>query len=431
VVIFAKNYYLMNVLVIGGGGREHTLCWKLSQSKDCGKLFAAPGNAGTAKCATNLPLGVTDFEGIKAAVLDHQIEMVVVGPEEPLVKGIHDFFLADKDLQNVGVIGPEKAAATLEGSKAFAKEFMIRHSIPTAAYAEFTTSNLAEGEAYLEQSNPPYVLKADGLAAGKGVVILEKLEDAKSELRQMLVDKKFGSASAKVVIEEFLSGIELSCFVLTDGTSYVTLPMAKDYKRIGEGDVGLNTGGMGAISPVPFVTETFKNKIDAEIVRPTIEGLQKDGMPYKGFVFIGLIKVGETPKVIEYNVRLGDPETEVVLPRLRTDLIALFEAVHQGRLDEIKLEVEPHFAATVMAVSGGYPEAYEKGKSISGLGKADMVFHAGTLGEGDRVLTNGGRVLTATSFGKDIDEAVQKSYETLEGISFEGMYYRKDIGFDL
>ena len=430
-VIFAKNYYLMNVLVIGGGGREHTLCWKLSQSKDCGKLFAAPGNAGTAKCATNLPLGVTDFEGIKAAVLDHQIEMVVVGPEEPLVKGIHDFFLADKDLQNVGVIGPEKAAATLEGSKAFAKEFMIRHSIPTAAYAEFTTSNLAEGEAYLEQSNPPYVLKADGLAAGKGVVILEKLEDAKSELRQMLVDKKFGSASAKVVIEEFLSGIELSCFVLTDGTSYVTLPMAKDYKRIGEGDVGLNTGGMGAISPVPFVTETFKNKIDAEIVRPTIEGLQKDGMPYKGFVFIGLIKVGETPKVIEYNVRLGDPETEVVLPRLRTDLIALFEAVHQGRLDEIKLEVEPHFAATVMAVSGGYPEAYEKGKSISGLGKADMVFHAGTLGEGDRVLTNGGRVLTATSFGKDIDEAVQKSYETLEGISFEGMYYRKDIGFDL
>jgi len=421
----------MNVLVIGGGGREHTLCWKLSQSKDCGKLFAAPGNAGTAKCATNLPLGVTDFEGIKAAVLDHQIEMVVVGPEEPLVKGIHDFFLADKDLQNVGVIGPEKAAATLEGSKAFAKEFMIRHSIPTAAYAEFTTSNLAEGEAYLEQSNPPYVLKADGLAAGKGVVILEKLEDAKSELRQMLVDKKFGSASAKVVIEEFLSGIELSCFVLTDGTSYVTLPMAKDYKRIGEGDVGLNTGGMGAISPVPFVTETFKNKIDAEIVRPTIEGLQKDGMPYKGFVFIGLIKVGETPKVIEYNVRLGDPETEVVLPRLRTDLIALFEAVHQGRLDEIKLEVEPHFAATVMAVSGGYPEAYEKGKSISGLGKADMVFHAGTLGEGDRVLTNGGRVLTATSFGKDIDEAVQKSYETLEGISFEGMYYRKDIGFDL
>lgn len=430
-VIFAKNYYLMNVLVIGGGGREHTLCWKLSQSKDCGKLFAAPGNSGTAKCAKNLPLGVTDFEGIKAAVLDHQIEMVVVGPEEPLVKGIHDFFLSDKDLQNVGVIGPEKAAATLEGSKAFAKEFMIRHSIPTAAYAEFTSSNLAEGEAYLEQSNPPYVLKADGLAAGKGVVILEKLEDAKSELRRMLVDKKFGSASAKVVIEEFLSGIELSCFVLTDGTSYVTLPMAKDYKRIGEGDVGLNTGGMGAISPVPFVTETFKNKIDTEIVRPTIEGLQKDGMPYKGFVFIGLIKVGETPKVIEYNVRLGDPETEVVLPRLKTDLIALFEAVHQSRLDEIKLEVEPHFAATVMAVSGGYPEAYEKGKSISGLGKADMVFHAGTLREGDRVLTNGGRVLAATSFGKDIDEAVQKSYETLEGISFEGMYYRKDIGFDL
>lgn len=430
-VIFAKNYFIMNVLVIGGGGREHTLCWKLRQSKDCDKLFAAPGNAGTAKCATNLPLGVTDFEGIKKAVLNHQIEMVVVGPEEPLVKGVHDFFLADKDLQKVGVIGPEKAAATLEGSKAFAKEFMIRHAIPTAAYAEFTASTFAEGEAYLEKTNPPYVLKADGLAAGKGVVILEKLEDAKSELRRMLIDKKFGSASTKVVIEEFLSGIELSCFVLTDGTSYVTLPMAKDYKRIGEGDVGLNTGGMGAISPVPFVTKAFKNRIDAEIVKPTIEGLQKDGIPYKGFVFIGLIKVGETPKVIEYNVRLGDPETEVVLPRLKTDLMALFSAVHQGRLDEIELEVEPHFAATVMAVSGGYPEAYEKGKSISGLGKTDMIFHAGTLGDGGRVLTNGGRVLAATSFGKDIDEAVQKSYETLEGISFEGMYYRKDIGFDL
>src|SRR6056300_187681 len=356
----------MNVLVIGAGGREHTLCWKLRQSEDCGILFAAPGNAGTAKCATNLPIGVTDFEGIKKAVLEHHIELVVVGPEEPLVRGIHDYFLADKALQDVGVIGPEKAAATLEGSKAFAKEFMMRHHIPTAAYAEFTAATVADGEAYLERTTPPYVLKADGLAAGKGVVILEKLEEAKSELRRMLLEQKFGQASSKVVIEEFLSGIELSCFVLTDGSSYVTLPMAKDYKRIGEGDTGLNTGGMGAISPVPFVTEEFRNKIETQIVKPTIEGLKKDGLPYKGFVFIGLIKVGETPKVIEYNVRLGDPETEVVLPRLKTDLLSLFKAVHQGRLQDIELEVDSKVAATVMAVSGGYPEAYEKGKVIRG-----------------------------------------------------------------
>jgi len=421
----------MNVLVIGAGGREHTLCWKLRQSEDCGILFAAPGNAGTAKCATNLPIGVTDFERIKKAVLEHHIELVVVGPEEPLVRGIHDYFLADKALQDVGVIGPEKAAATLEGSKAFAKEFMMRHHIPTAAYAEFTAATVADGEAYLERTTPPYVLKADGLAAGKGVVILEKLEEAKSELRRMLLEQKFGQASSKVVIEEFLSGIELSCFVLTDGSSYVTLPMAKDYKRIGEGDTGLNTGGMGAISPVPFVTEEFRNKIETQIVKPTIEGLKKDGLPYKGFVFIGLIKVGETPKVIEYNVRLGDPETEVVLPRLKTDLLSLFKAVHQGRLQDIELEVDSKVAATVMAVSGGYPEAYEKGKVIRGLGATEMVFHAGTTSKGDEVLTHGGRVLAVSSFGKDKDEAVQNSYETLKGISFEGMYYRKDIGFDL
>jgi len=421
----------MNVLVIGAGGREHTLCWKLRQSEDCGILFAAPGNAGTAKCATNLPIGVTDFEGIKKAVLEHHIELVVVGPEEPLVRGIHDYFLADKALQDVGVIGPEKAAATLEGSKAFAKEFMMRHHIPTAAYAEFTAATVADGEAYLERTTPPYVLKADGLAAGKGVVILEKLEEAKSELRRMLLEQKFGQASSKVVIEEFLSGIELSCFVLTDGSSYVTLPMAKDYKRIGEGDTGLNTGGMGAISPVPFVTEEFRNKIETQIVKPTIEGLKKDGLPYKGFVFIGLIKVGETPKVIEYNVRLGDPETEVVLPRLKTDLLSLFKAVHQGRLQDIELEVDSKVAATVMAVSGGYPEAYEKGKVIRGLGATEMVFHSGTTSKGDEVLTHGGRVLAVSSFGKDKDEAVQNSYETLKRISFEGMYYRKDIGFDL
>lgn len=421
----------MNVLVIGGGGREHTLCWKLNQSEQCDNLFAAPGNAGTADCATNLPLAVTDFEGIKTAVIQHEISLVIVGPEEPLVNGIHDFFLDDKDISHVGVIGPQKAAATLEGSKAFAKEFMFRHQIPTAAYAEFTAANILEGEAYLEKTPPPYVLKADGLAAGKGVVILNDLEEAKAELRRMLLEKKFGAASNKVVIEEFLAGIELSCFVLTDGKNYITLPMAKDYKRIGEGDTGLNTGGMGAISPVPFVTESFKEVIDQKIIRPTIDGLKKDGMPYKGFVFIGLIKVGEEPKVIEYNVRLGDPETEVVLPRLKTDLLALLTAVHEGRLNEVKLEIYPEVAATVMAVSGGYPEAYEKGKKITGLQNTKMVFHAGTRSKGDDVVTNGGRVLAATSFGKNFSEAVNTSFKTLEKIDFEGMYYRKDIGFDL
>ncbi|MBT5974218.1 MAG: phosphoribosylamine--glycine ligase, partial [Flavobacteriaceae bacterium] len=311
----------MNVLVIGGGGREHTLCWKIKQSKDCNQLFAAPGNAGTALCATNLPIEVNDFEGIKNAVLTNSIQMVVVGPEDPLVNGIHDFFLNDPQLSSVGVIGPQKEAATLEGSKAYAKEFMMRHNIPTAAYAEFTSETITEGEVFLEQSNSPYVLKADGLAAGKGVLIIEDLATAKKELREMLLESKFGAASSKVVIEEFLAGIELSCFVLTDGTSYLTLPMAKDYKRIGEGDTGLNTGGMGAISPVPFVTKEFKDKIETQIIKPTIEGLKKDRLPYKGFVFIGLIKVGNEPKVIEYNVRLGDPETEVVIPRIKNDFL--------------------------------------------------------------------------------------------------------------
>ena len=421
----------MNVLVIGAGGREHTLCWKLKQSPLCGSLFAAPGNAGTASCATNLPIEVNNFEGIKNAVIENHIQLVVVGPEEPLVNGIHDFFLKDSQLASVGVIGPEKAAATLEGSKAFAKEFMMRHHIPTAAYAEFTSSNIAEGERYLEQSNPPFVLMADGLAAGKGVLIIDDLEEAKKELRSMLLDQKFGQASNKVVVEEFLSGIELSCFVLTDGKSYLTLPMAKDYKRIGEGDTGLNTGGMGAVSPVPFVTKAFKEKIEKEIVKPTIEGLKKDGIPYKGFVFIGLIKVGEDAKVIEYNVRLGDPETEVVIPRLKTDLMSLFLAVNDGRLGEVELEVEEQSAATVMAVSGGYPESYEKGKPISGLNEVEMVFQAGTRRDGDKVLTNGGRVLAATSFGANFKQAVEKSYKTLEKISYEGIYYRKDIGFDL
>ena len=421
----------MNVLVIGGGGREHTLCWKLSQSKQCDNLYAAPGNAGTAKCATNIPLAVTDFEGIKESVIQYRIDLVIVGPEEPLVKGIHDFFLEDKTISHVGVIGPQKAAANLEGSKAFAKEFMFRHQIPTAAYEEFTAANVSEGELYLENISPPYVLKADGLAAGKGVLIIEDLEEAKNQLRQMLLKKKFGIASSKVVIEEFLTGIEISCFVLTDGESYVTLPMAKDYKRIGEGDTGLNTGGMGAISPVPFVTKSLRDKIDKKIVQPTIEGLKEDGMDYKGFLFIGLIKVGEEPKVIEYNVRLGDPETEVVLPRIKTDLLSIFRAVQERRLDKVKLEIDSKVAATVMAVSGGYPKAYEKGKIITGLENTNMVFHAGTRNEGDDVVTNGGRVLAATSFGKNFNEAVDKSFKTLKKINFQGMNYRKDIGFDL
>jgi phosphoribosylamine--glycine ligase len=421
----------MNILVIGGGGREHTLCWKISQSAHCDKLFAAPGNAGTQTIATNLPIGVTDFDGIKEAVLKNNIKLVVVGPEEPLVKGIHDYFLAHEELRPIGVIGPQKAAAELEGSKAFAKEFMIRHKIPTAQYAEFTKATIAQGEAYLEQTAPPYVLKADGLAAGKGVVILEDLEAAKSELRRMLLEEKFGAASKKVVIEEFLSGIELSCFVLTDGNTYSILPMAKDYKRIGEGDVGLNTGGMGAVSPVPFVSKEFYNKIQNQIIKPTVAGLKKDRLPYKGFIFIGLIKVGEEPKVIEYNVRLGDPETEVVLPRIETDLVTLFSAVHKEELESVTLQIKPETATTVMAVSGGYPEAYQKGMPISGLEGQEMIFHAGTTIKEGTIVTDGGRVLAATSLGQTRGEALQKSYEKLKTITFKGMAYRKDIGFDL
>ena len=423
----------MNVLVIGGGGREHTLCWKIKQSKDCDELYAAPGNAGTALCATNLPIGVNDFEGIKKAVLTHHIKMVIVGPEDPLVNGIHDFFLNDPELSSVAVIGPQKEAATLEGSKAYAKAFMMRHNIPTAAYAEFTSETVREGEAFLEQSKAPYVLKADGLAAGKGVLIIDDLATAKTELREMLLESKFGAASNKVVIEEFLAGIELSCFVLTDGSSYLTLPMAKDYKRIGEGDTGLNTGGMGAISPVPFLTDDFREKIETQIVKPTIEGLKKDNLPYKGFVFIGLIKVGNEPKVIEYNVRMGDPETEVVIPRIKNDFLAILQAVDERRLDETDLEIDPSVAATVVTVSGGYPEAYEKGKRITGLAHQGdkMIFHAGTKQEGDDIITAGGRVLAVTSFGKDHQEAVDASYKIISKINFEGINYRKDIGFDL
>ncbi len=421
----------MNILVIGGGAREHTLCWKLSQSEQCKNLYAAPGNGGTANCATNLAVAISDFDGIKKAVLEHEIDLVIVGPEEPLVLGIHDFFLNDPALADIGVIGPKQKAATLEGSKAFAKAFMMRHQIPTASYAEFNSETLLEGEDFLEQSQPPYVLKADGLAAGKGVLIIEELQEAKKELRQMLLYNKFGNASNKVVIEEFLRGIELSCFVLTDGENHIILPMAKDYKRIGEGDTGLNTGGMGAVSPVPFVESLFKRKIEDKIVKPTIKGLKKDGIPYKGFIFIGLIKVGDEPKVIEYNVRMGDPETEVVIPRIKNDLVSIFKAVNEGSLDKIKLEIIPDTAATVMAVSNGYPEAYEKGKKITGISKNNMIFHAGTLIEKKSLKTCGGRVLTVTSFGSNHKEALQKSYEILANIHFEGIHYRKDIGFDL
>ncbi|TDS18655.1 phosphoribosylamine--glycine ligase [Maribacter caenipelagi] len=423
----------MNILILGSGGREHTFAWKLAQSNKLSKLFVAPGNAGTEQIATNIPIGVNDFEAIKKLVLKENVQLVMVGPEDPLVNGIHDFFLNDDDLKNVAVIGPEKLAATLEGSKEFAKEFMMRHRIPTAQYKSFTSETVEDGFKFLEQLNPPYVLKADGLAAGKGVVILNELDEAKKELKSMLVDKKFGSASATVVIEEFLDGIELSVFVLTDGDSYKVLPTAKDYKRIGEGDTGLNTGGMGAISPVPFADKTFMDKIEQRIVKPTVEGLKKDNMPYKGFIFIGLIKVGDDPKVIEYNVRMGDPETEVVLPRIQNDMVELLDAVAKQKLSEIDLQLDERTATTVMTVSGGYPGSYEKGKEITGIDaiSESLVFHAGTTFKDGKVVTNGGRVMAITSFGTDFKSALAQSYKNVEKLSFEGMNYRKDLGFDL
>ena len=423
----------MNILIIGGGGREHTIAWKLAQSPNCGKLFVAPGNAGTHEIATNLAIGINDFTEIKKAILSNDIQMVIVGPEDPLVNGIHNFFLKDKQLKDVIVVGPQKDAAKLEGSKEFAKEFMKAHNIPTAQYDSFTAETVEEGCQFLDTMNPPYVLKADGLAAGKGVLILQDLVEAKDELRQMLVGQKFGAASQKVVIEEFLDGIELSCFVLTDGKNYLTLPMAKDYKRIGEGDTGLNTGGMGAISPVPFASDAFMKKIEERVIKPTMVGFQKSNLPFQGFVFIGLIKVGDDPFVIEYNVRMGDPETEVVFPRVQNDWVDLFKAVGTQSLDQHQLKIDPRTAATIMAVSGGYPEAYEKGKTITGFESVvnSEVFHAGTQVDKDLVKTSGGRVLAVTSFGKDHKEALSKSYEALKKIDFKGMYYRKDLGFDL
>ena len=423
----------MNILILGSGGREHTIAWKIAQSSLCQNLYVAPGNSGTAQVAENIDFKVTDFERLKEEALSKNIDMIVVGPEDPLVNGVHDFVLNDDSLKHIAVIGPQRAAAELEGSKEFAKEFMMRHNIPTAAYQSFNSSNLEEGYAFLETLKPPYVLKADGLAAGKGVLILNDLVEAKTELKNMLVDAKFGDASATVVIEEFLDGIELSCFVLTDGENYKILPTAKDYKRIGEGDTGLNTGGMGAVSPLPFADASFLQKIEERIVKPTVEGLKKDDLPYIGFIFIGLIKVGNAPKVIEYNVRLGDPETEVVLPRLKNDLVELFSATVNKELHKVDIQIDERAATTVMLVSGGYPESYEKGKLISGIDTIEdsILFHAGAQIKDDKVITSGGRVIAVTSYGETYNEALKKSYRSIEKLNFDKMYYRKDIGFDL
>lgn len=423
----------MNILIIGSGGREHAFADKIVQSKRCKKLFVAPGNAGTAGIAQNLNIDILDFKTVKQSVLTHQIDMVVVGPEAPLVAGITDYFAADQDLKNVMVVGPSKEGAMLEGSKDRAKEFMFEHKIPTAAYKTFTADTLEEGRDFLETLNPPYVLKADGLAAGKGVLILDDLAEAKEELENMVAHSKFGDASSKVVIEEFLDGIELSVFVLSDGKNYKILPTAKDYKRIGEGDTGLNTGGMGAVSPVPFADAAFMKKVEERIARPTVEGLAQENIDYKGFIFLGLIKVGDDPYVIEYNVRMGDPETEAVFPRITSDVVDLLEATCQQNIDAVALEIDERAAVTVMLVSGGYPEAYEKGKEIAGLDKVtnSILYHGGTKMEDGKIVTNGGRVLAVTSLADDFRMAMKKSYQSIEKLSFDRMAYRADIGSDL
>ncbi len=421
----------MNILLLGSGGREHALAWKLRQSSLCKNLFIAPGNAGTATVGTNINIGVNDFAAIEKAVTEHEIKLIVVGPEEPLVNGVYDHF---KNNKNIIVVGPSKNGAQLEGSKAFSKHFMQRHNIPTAGYAEFTRENFEEGKQYIRNHSLPIVLKADGLAAGKGVVIAPTQEEALSTFEEMIINEQFGKASSKVVIEEFLQGIEVSVFALTDGNDYKIIGHAKDYKRIGEGDTGLNTGGMGCVTPVPFMDNAFMKKVEEKIIRPTINGLHQENIEYYGFVFFGLMNCSGEPYVIEYNCRMGDPETEVVMPRLKNDLAELFLAMHKGRLDEVNIEYDERSIATIVAVSGGYPGDYEKNKQISGLSNkqpADsIIFHAGTKLEADSVLTNGGRVLAVTSYGNSITEAVERSKEVLSGLSFEGMNYRKDIGYE-
>jgi len=422
----------MNILIIGSGGREHALGWKIKQSKKAGKLFFVPGNAGTSELGENIPLGVNDFQNIKKAIVEKQAEMVVVGPEVPLVEGIHDFISADPELQNVKVVGPKKNGAQLEGSKDFAKDFMMRHNIPTAKYLSVTNANINQGIDFLKSLKAPYVLKADGLAAGKGVLILNSLSEAETMLKEML-EGKFGEASNKVVVEEFLSGTEVSVFVITDGKDYKLLPEAKDYKRVGEGDTGLNTGGMGAISPVPFAGREFMNKVETRIIKPTINGLKMEKIDYSGFIFFGLINVDGEPFVIEYNVRLGDPETEAILLRVKSDFVDLLEGAADGTLAKKEIEIDKKTAATVMIVSGGYPGSYQKGLEISGLEKVanSTVFHAGTKPEGSSVVTSGGRVLAVSSTGNNKTEALETSYRNAEVIQFDKKYYRKDLGFDL
>lgn len=424
----------MRILLLGSGGREHALAWKMSQSPECEKLFIAPGNAGTAQCGTNLPISLTDFESIRNACKEHAIQLVVVGPEEPLVKGITDFLISDPALKEIDVIGPDQQGARLEGSKAFAKAFMIRHNIPTAAYREFTLDNYQDGVEYIKQHPLPIVLKADGLAAGKGVVICENRLEAFAEFELMIQRAKFGDAGKKVVVEEFLKGIEISVFVLTDGKNYVILPEAKDYKRVGEGDTGPNTGGMGAVSPVPFADATLMKKIEEKVIRPTVEGLKKEGLEYRGFLFLGLMIANDEPYMIEYNCRMGDPETEVVIPRLKNDLVQLLAAAANQQLDSITIETDPRTACTIVAVSGGYPGEYKKGIPVNGLDDVNpadsMVFHMGTSSENGKVLTSGGRVFCLTSYGRSIFDAVEISKEEMEKISFTGMEYRRDIGYE-
>ncbi|MBN1598192.1 MAG: phosphoribosylamine--glycine ligase [Bacteroidales bacterium] len=422
----------MKILLLGSGGREHALAWKMAQSKNLSRLFIAPGNAGTATLGENIPVKVDDFEGIGRVALDKKIDMVVVGPEDPLVKGITDYFSSEPNLKHIPVIGPTAKGALLEGSKEFAKEFMIRHKIPTAKHFSVTDNNLKNGLEYLSCMQPPFVLKADGLAAGKGVLILDSLAKAREELKAM-INGKFGQASSKVVIEEFLKGIELSVFIITDGESYLILPEAKDYKRIGEGDTGLNTGGMGCVSPVPFADKDFLKKVEERIIKPTVEGLKKDNIEYKGFIFFGLMNYNGDPFVVEYNVRMGDPEAEVVLPRLKTDLVNIFKAVAEKNLLQIKVDITPQSCATVMLVSGGYPEAYEKNKEITGFENIDdsLLFHAGSAIKDGSVITSGGRVMAISSMGNNFQEALKKSYKNAEFVTFDKKHYRKDIGFDL